>query len=329
MKQEPNTSGLEKCVVEHIWSKERNSKIFEAIFGYFQELSPRSSHISSLSAEGSTADFRLYHRPQLEDSVINPCGAVIHHDLHDPTSEISLEELLPIYRQCDILFCLNQTQAQVLNDAGLSQTTVIPHGYHPDLLRVKSTRQAATSPPWTLGIFSRRYPNLVKGEAFLYELIRHLSPDVFNFILIGQDRDKDAHYLNMQGFDAVQKPHTSYADFISTYRDIDALLILSVAEGGPASVPESLAAGVPIIARPVGMVPDLPAKAKDVLTLTDNPAIDAAAIQSFLSKGENIHPRNGSTPSYIYPWADIIGMYETKILACLNLASTSAEADTA
>jgi len=70
---------------------------------------------------------------------------------------------------------------------------------------------------------------LVKGEAFLYELLRHLPAESFKFILIGRDREKDARFLKQQGFDAIRRPQGSYGEFIKSYRDIDALLILSVA----------------------------------------------------------------------------------------------------
>jgi len=317
MKQADQNSGDKKPVIKHVWVQDRRSKIFGAIYGYFQDYSQNSFQCSSLDAAAPEADFHIYHRPQLVESVVNPCAAVIHHDLDDPTSEVSLEDMLGLYRQCDLLFCLNETQARRLNAAGLPQTRVIPHGYHPDLTEIRKDK-ALSSPPWTLGIFSRRYPNLVKGEAFLYELLPHLPPDLFKFILIGRDREKDVRFLKQQGFDAVQRPHGDYSDFIQSYRDIDALLILSVAEGGPASVPESLAAGIPLIARSVGMIADIPRVNENILTLTDDSAADAQAILKYLESGAHKQLRSAPMADYIHPWTEIITRYEREILACLE-----------
>jgi len=144
---------------------------------------------------------------------------------------------------------------------------------------------------------------------------------MFKFILIGQDREKDARFLNLQGFNAVVRHKSDYADFIQSYRDIDALLILSVAEGGPASMPESLAAGVPLIARPVGMIADIPTGNGNLLTLTDDPAADVEAIISFLSSGAPQAFLSVPIPDYIASWDKIISRYEAEILACLEAAS--------
>jgi len=46
---------------------------------------------SSLDPDAEPADFHIYHRPQLVKSVVKPCAAVIHHDLDDPTSEVTLD----------------------------------------------------------------------------------------------------------------------------------------------------------------------------------------------------------------------------------------------
>ena len=324
MTQADQNSGDKKPVIKHVWVQDRRSKIFGAIYGYFQDYSQNSFQCSSLDAAAPEADFHIYHRPQLVESVVNPCAAIIHHDLDDPTSELPLEDMLELYRQCDLLFCLNETQARRLNTAGLPQTRVIPHGYHPDLVEIRK-ETSLPSPPWTLGIFSRRYPNLVKGEAFLYELLHHLPPDLFKFILIGRDREKDVRYLQQQGFDAVQRPQGDYSEFIKSYRDIDALLILSVAEGGPASAPESLAAGVPLMARKVGMIADIPPENNNILTLTDDPAADAQAILTYLRSGAHKQLRSAPMPDYIHAWSEVIARYESEILACLDEGSKKSQ----
>ena len=310
-----------KPVVEHVWTQDRNSKIFEAIYRYFRDYSRYTQHSSSLDTHRPDANFRIYHRPHLETALTKPCACVIHHDLQDATSDFNLAKNLSVFAQSDLLFCLNNTQARQLKASGLNQCRVIPHGYHENLNTVRQNRTskltAERSPPWTLGIFSRRYPSLVKGEAFLYELLNHLSTAHFKFLLIGQDRDKDAAYLRRLGFEATHLPDANYDAIVESYKDLDALLVLSVAEGGPASAPESLAAGVPLFARPVGMIADIPAESGNVLTLTDDPVADAKAIEAYLSTGQHTQILTAPIPDYIQSWPEVIAAYETEILACI------------
>jgi len=314
-------SSRPKPVVEHVWTRDRNSKIFEAIYSYFQDHGLHFKHSSSLDPNRPKADFRIYHRPHLETALVKPCASVIHHDLQDATSDFDLAKNLSVFAQSDVLFCLNNTQARQLEAAGLNQCRVVPHGYHENLQKIRQNRSskltAEHSPPWTLGIFSRRYPSLVKGEAFLYELLNHLSTAHFRFLLIGQDRDKDAAYLRRLSFEAIHLPNANYDELVESYNDLDALLVLSVAEGGPASAPESLAAGVPLIARPVGMIADIPSGSGSVLTLTDDPVADAKAITAYLSEGRHTQILTAPIPDYIKSWPEVIGAYETEILACM------------
>lgn len=321
-----------KPIIEHVWSKDGTSEIFTAFYGYFTTFGVQAIHSSSADkAHKRLPHFRLYHRPQLENTLIAPCAAIVHHDLNDPTSDIDIDHLIDRYRECQVVFCLNKTQARQLNARGIKQTCVIAHGYHPDLLRVRERdRNCRVDPPWTLGLFSRRYPSLVKGEAFLYELARQLPPQKIRFLMMGKDRSKDVEFLSSLGFDVQARRAQSYQDYIQAYHEIDALLMMSVAEGGPASVPECLAAGVPLFTRNVGMVPDISQDiARDhikddnnmVLSLTDVPEVDAASILQFLTKGCHIKTAMEKCSPYIHPWSDVVENYEIEILKCLQNAN--------
>ena len=308
-----------KPIIEHVWSKDGTSEIFKAFYGYFKTYSSRALHSSSVDeARPLSPNFRLYHRPQLETKLIGPCAAIVHHDLNDPTSEIDIVHLIDRYRECALVFCLNSSQARQLDALGL-KTCIIAHGYHPDLLKVRQLdRKARKAAPWTLGLFSRRYPSLVKGEAFLYELARQLPPHKIQFLMIGKDRHKDAEFLSRLGFKAEVREAKNYQDYIQAYHEIDGLLMMSVAEGGPASVPECLAAGVALFTRNVGMVPDIAQNNEMVLRLSDMPQKDAASILQFLTKGCHIKAAQGGLSPHIHPWSDMVENYEIEILKCLQ-----------
>jgi glycosyltransferase involved in cell wall biosynthesis len=71
------------------------------------------------------------------------------------------------------------------------------------------------------------------------------------------------------------------AEFI---RSIDALLILSQHEGGPASLPEALGSGVPVLCTPVGMCPDFVRDGENGLMLSGDVAANSQQIMSLVER---------------------------------------------
>ncbi|MGB2179204.1 MAG: glycosyltransferase [Hyphomonas sp.] len=304
---------MRKSVVAHIWSVERDSMIFRDLFGRFIDSGQRFEHVSWVRADEGEADFRIYHRPQLEGSLARPCACVVHHDLTDPSDDHSVETGIARYRESDLVICLNRGQARYLEAHGVSGLTVIPHGYDAALPEIARRRAPRRDGPFRLGLFSRRYPRLVKGEAFLYELAMRLDPGLFEFVLLGRDRDKDAAFLQQLGFRTHCNTAPAYAEILEAYRSIDALLVLSVAEGGPASVPEAVAVGVPVVGRAVGMIPDLVPDPDRILLLTDNAPEDAARIEAYFRSGLHTTVSGLDRQPSIRPWAQTVAEYEAAI----------------
>lgn len=308
--------GGTKPVVEHVWSTAAPSGIFADLFSYFLTYGSSFEHTSSIKAvvTDKTA-VRVYHRPHLEKNLVSPCCCVIHHGFDDPDPALRLDRNIDIYSQSDLLICLNTTQKKLLSEAGFENLVVIPHGFNPALTKVK--KLDLDNQKFRLGLFSRRYARRVKGEAFLYDLAERLDPTQFSFLMIGEDRDIDAAYLSALGFDVEALGKSPYNDIINAYSRIHALLILSISEGGPASAPEAIAAGVPIISRPVGMICDLFKKAPIGLVLSDNPDYDASRITVFCR--ENLREAGHAIRrgDLVKPWRSVISEYENAIAQIL------------
>lgn len=103
-----------------------------------------------------------------------------------------------------------------------------------------------------------REPKLVKGPDLLLEVLEHLHREREVFVLL----TGPARGYVKQGLEEVGIPYRhdfleDYADLAAYYRALDAYLVTSREEGGPKSVLEATASGVPLVTTRVGMVPDV------------------------------------------------------------------------
>lgn len=272
--------------INHVMSRDIESGIFAAILGYFKKYSPAwVEHIESVSPiEG--ADVYHYHRPQLESSLVKKAVCTVHHDLNDTDPWHARHHFIARYSEAAAVICLNETQKYILNDEeGLAsgKLFVAPHGYNHELLTLKAPR-SGQGHKFTLGIASRRYNRRVKGEAYLHELLKRLDPALVKFILVGQDRSQDAMEMRQFGFEVDVFERLPYRVFQSFYAGIDCLLICSGHEGGPASLPESLATGTPVLTSHVGMSIDFIVNGENGYFLNQNPDEDAVLIHALASK---------------------------------------------
>lgn len=244
-------------IVNHVITKNLSSKIFGDIFEYHLKYAPQYAKICISEAPMAYADIFHYHRPQLEKKGLrSPSVITIHFDLSDIDSWVNLDNFIDVLEEADKLICLNNGQHEMLKSLGINNSIVIPHGYNEDLFQ-KNKKNFDASRKIVLGLISKRYARRVKGEAYLYDLVKLLSPEKFSFILVGQGRNEDAHFLRGLGFEVLVFEFLPYRMYPDIYKNIDFLLMLSMAEGGPANLPEALASGCPVLATNVGMVPDL------------------------------------------------------------------------
>ncbi|MEM0949200.1 MAG: glycosyltransferase family 4 protein [Pseudomonadota bacterium] len=238
-----------------VTSGNRSSRIFADLFRRFV----LSSHVDATVCDEAEDGYDIYHyhRPQLEEALRYPSVVTVHHDLGDPAGFVDFAKFEPRYREASAIVCLNTTQKTALAEIGITQTHVIPHGYDDQLFGGAKTRNRSPGDLLRLGIISRRYERRVKGEVLLEELLDLVSPELVEFTFVGAFRSKDAHLVRSAGFAARVLEHLPYRVFPSLYSEIDALMMMSNFEGGPACLPEAVATHTPILSTRVGMGPDI------------------------------------------------------------------------
>jgi glycosyltransferase involved in cell wall biosynthesis len=192
-----------------------------------------------------------------------------------------------MYSKVDCVVCLNSTQENTLNDYGFAKTCLIPHGVD-ERLFCSRRKRGVTNGPYRIGILSKRYPNLVKGEKYLAELLHYLPHDAFRFVLVGAGRARDDALFQRCNVECEIYEYLPYKLFPALYDSLDFLGVFSVLEGGPANLPEAVASGVPILARPVGAVPDVLQDGYNGLLLPDSPLKAAALLQDLCANVNGI-----------------------------------------
>jgi glycosyltransferase involved in cell wall biosynthesis len=273
-------------IVNHVTSNNVHSGIFEDIFAYYSRYT--ASYATHITSEKPIvgAHIRHYHRPHLEEKLIKPCVVTVHHDLNDPDSWLSLNAFIDRYKEADMVVCLNTLQQKKLAECGVLNTCVVPHGYNHHLVNDAKLLGRKNNEKFTLALISKRYGRKVKGEAYLFELAKRLDSDNIEFLLVGDGRSEEGRTLRELGFEVTVYERLPYPALIDAYRQINALLMTSNFEGGPANIPEAASMGVPVLANPIGMVPDLIEDEKHGIYLEMDPNIDADMLND-LAKPHN------------------------------------------
>jgi len=107
----------------------------------------------------------------------------------------------------------------------------------------------------TIGIFQKG-THRDKGHDFLLDLLRVMDLNNFRFLFVGEGWDDVVRAFLSKEIEARQFKGDNYSKYSYYYDLIDFLLVPSLVEGGPISVLEALAKGIPIIASKVGFVGD-------------------------------------------------------------------------
>lgn len=287
------------------------SKIFESFFAYFRMFLPKDITLDVTHRPMANMDIYHYHRPHLEKSFKPNSVVTLHHDLYDIQNGIEPELFGKKLSTVKKIICLNQTQISILRQMGVYQTLLIPHGIRKTFFH--QHKRILPEDKLRIGIVSKRYNRRVKGEAYLRELGKRLEPKNVSFCLIGEGREVEYHFLTQMGFDVVFYDTLPYTQFDELYRYIDILLITSLYEGGPASIPEALYTRTPIVARPVGMVPDVLIEGDNGFYLTGSLSSDVKLIHALARNennlmGELIGRLNQAKPQ-IYSWEEVILAY--------------------
>jgi glycosyltransferase involved in cell wall biosynthesis len=234
-----------------------------------------------------SADVYHYHRPQMESALASPSVVTVHHDLDDPDPFVTYDKFHARYGEATHVVCLNTLQQAILAGKGIEHTSVIPHGYDAALFSKKLRRSFDATRNTAFGIVSKRYPRRFKGEAHLYDILHFLPTDSVRFVLIGEGRSQDALHMESLGFEVECHEVMPYRVFPKAYEAIDFLLMISTFEGGPASLPEAVASGTPVICTRTGMVPDMIEDGCNGIVLTGRAREDAARMVSVLRNEGN------------------------------------------
>lgn len=273
-------------LINFVMSNNVHSGIFTAIIDYFYKYFVNDVDEIVVSDKPiNDADIYHYHRPNLESNLRHNSTVTVHHDLEDFDPWFSIDNYIDRYKEAMKIICLNSAQQEYLKHHGLfDKTILIPHGVNHELFEKPKRPKQNISKIVKLGFVSKHYPRKVKGERYLYELVMQLNKNA-QFILIGEGRYSDAEYLNGLGFETFCYESIPYQIMPIFYNEMDALLMLSQFEGGPANIPEALYSGTPIFSSRVGMMNDY----KPSIEITGNIDLDAKAINRFI---EDVAYRN-------------------------------------
>lgn len=295
--------------VNHVLSSSSlKSSILDDLIRRFATAVPDDIRIVRSIRPIDDADVYHYHRVNRECSLKPGAVVTVHHDLDDPLGWLALGDFLPRYREASCVVCLNAGQAARLDRLGLMNLQTIPHGADLKVLKRVPLPALNGAAKITLGVISKRYPRGVKGEDRVTALMELLDPARFTFAFIGEGRWQDAEAARARGFEAWQFERLPYRLMGQAYGRIDALLMLSHFEGGPANVPEALATGRPVLATPVGLVPDMINDGVNGLILSGDAERDAPRIAKLadFSNGELAHLADGAGKTQLLNWDQVV-----------------------
>lgn len=298
--------------INFVVSEDKSSRIFSDIFRRF--LDSGQAEIVISEAPVDSADIYHYHRPQMETALKPSSVVTVHHDLNDPDPFVVFDRFADRYREAGTIVCLNSLQKKWLSDRGYDNTVVIPHGYDEALFAKRRPTAFPSDRKIRIGMTSKRYPRRFKGEVLFYELLDRLSTELFSFILIGEGRSKDARYISGLGFEVECHEVMPYRVFPSAYEKMDALLMSSTFEGGPANIPEAVASGTPVICTKIGMVPDMIFDGRNGLHLTGNADKDAKRIIDWATNQDRLFDIliKGANEVHSAPtWSEVINRHIT------------------
>jgi glycosyltransferase involved in cell wall biosynthesis len=101
-------------------------------------------------------------------------------------------------------------------------------------------------------------PKLIKGPDVFVAAVARLARDLPVFVLLtGPARGYVKRRLAALGIPYAHHEIDDFGEIVRAYHALDLYLIASREEGGPLALVESMAAGVPVAATAVGMVPDV------------------------------------------------------------------------
>lgn len=153
-------------------------------------------------------------------------------------------------------------------------------------------------------------PKKIKGPDVFCGVVENLSQKYpLHILLTGPARGYVKNKLEKSNIGYTHKFLKNYPDIVDFYNVLDLYLVTSREEGGPQSILESMACGVPIISTPVGMAPDVLMDDLKFLIVEQNNLTDLCA------KAENILNDTGLREKMIHAELKRAKKYDWKIIA--------------
>jgi glycosyltransferase involved in cell wall biosynthesis len=197
-----------------------------------REIAERSPNVTFGTDPDASADLQYYINYSARSRRVSSTEiAFFTHSERDPNAR---QRYFDAARDVDHCVCMSARYAQELIEAGIpvDKVTTIAPGVDLDEFR----------PKVRIGVVGRTYHTGRKGEALVAEVMD--VPGIeWRFTGSGWPGP------------SIHVPDGRMADF---YNDLDYVLVPALYEGGPMSVLEGLACGVPIISSDVGWAPDYP-----------------------------------------------------------------------
>jgi glycosyltransferase involved in cell wall biosynthesis len=198
----------------------------------------------------------------LGSAVRAPQVVMVHH----LTSDV-LEQGVAALERCDAI-----TSTSVLWQSRLEALTGrpvvrIPYSVDTAVFRPAADRERARAAAgfrprrFVAGFLGKAGANQAnrKGLDLLEGVMQTAARRIPNLslLLVGPGWDVLARRLRLAGVDVVQQQYATSEETVASYALMDALLVTSNEEGGPCTILEAMASGVPVITSVVGHVPEI------------------------------------------------------------------------
>lgn len=183
-------------------------------------------------------------------------------------------------------------------------------GIAPDRLVIGSFQKDGVG--WSEGL----EPKLIKGPDILVETVARLKSSNPLILLTGPARGYVKKRLDELGVDYLHNYLQDSRELPTMYHALDLYLITSRVEGGPLSLLESWASGVPVVSTRVGMVPDI-ARDNETALLADVEDVNTLAYNVERLHGDPILAKQLTTQALgevaSYSWDNIARRYQKKL----------------
>lgn len=195
-----------------------------------KEIAQRSDLVTYSTEPDPTADLQYYINYSCRRRRIGKVEIAFF--THSERDESARKRYFDIANDVEHVVCMSKRYADELRDTGLTNITTITPGVDLD----------AFTPKVRIGVIGRTYHTGRKGEALVADV---MDVPGIEWRFTGKGWPGPSTFI----------PDDGMADF---YNDLDYVLVPALYEGGPMSVLEGLACGVPIIASNVGWVDEYP-----------------------------------------------------------------------